>query len=389
MTEQHGDRRWRRWLITLAVALTLITAVGAALQPRFGVRTAHADGGPPGTNPVSDGWWDSTDYQTPQTTGECPQPPQDLNVRLALTDTQLASYGLPTHADIPDTTDWTNQVTADTTRKCTEGINTVQGNVEQNGQAWMASRPHKPANALHATIPADPYGGTRYSNRWAGWLADGGYLYPQVSKASANFNVPCTDHPAVGQLGVMASQWVGVGGAYYSEPLIQAGVQEIGKTTFSLSYTAFWEYVPQGGGGSGAHTMTGWNIQCADHMYFYVTTSGRVYLADNTRNLYSGGINTGGSATPDSAEWIAERISKSSGCTSICLPLSNFHWIDWSSCYYTDTSGVNHSPTYPSYEQYVMTQDGSSTGTLLATQGNWTISGNLGSYRLNWVNGGS
>ena len=259
--------------------------------------------------------------------------------------------GLPTHAQIPDLATWQAQIRAARKHDCDYVVDVVKG---------------KPVTNSVFT-----------SNVWGGWLTEGSGSYGYIDDATTYFNVPCTD----GSYATQASEWVGVGGAFSSHPLVQAGVEEI-VTYGNVAYKAFYEYVPQGGSGQGARALN-WNVHCTDVMYVYTKTNGYTYIADNTQGLYS--ANTWGFASSDSAEWIVERLSVGSGCpgTLGCQPLSNYHAIGFGNSWFMDTSGYSHAPTdFPTdlYDLY-------SGSWLLESASNWTVTNGTGYYRMDWLHG--
>ena len=281
-------------LTLLAVAGFSTTAGAAALTQPYapaGV-TGTGDNAPPrGSEPFAPGLWDAQNYRIPYHVTSCPQPPQDVNARLALASSPLLLqyYGIPTPVQVGSQAEWRKIATADQTRQCDYTIPYLNGKPRTNGNA--------------SNNKWGGYGAQQCNGCWYFTGAQGEYTVQSIVLCVNR----CDD-----------SIWAGVGGAN-SDQLVQAGVSQTTTWGSITGYDAFYEAAP----GNGEHDW--WGVSSGDSMWSAAYQNGAVYDSDFTKNLYAN-TNVGVGSSSESAEFIVERSGMSQCGNPLwgCTPLANY-----------------------------------------------------------------
>ena len=154
------------------------------------------------------------------------------------------------------------------------------------------------------------------SRNWAGYAATGG----KFTSVSGTWSVPTiTDTSVTGA----DATWVGIGGVR-SDDLIQAGTQAIVDPWGRVSYSAFYETLPD------ASVSLGLSIHSGDSITIAITQQGGNKWRLRVQNTTTGEINIVNTYYPSSfssAEWIEEAPTG----TRRQIPLDNFGSISISS----------------------------------------------------------
>jgi Peptidase A4 family len=181
------------------------------------------------------------------------------------------------------------------------------------------------------------------STNWSGYI-DTGADFTEVNGTWVEPSVSCGDTTA------LAAFWVGLGG-YDSDSLEQAGTLIECYEGTAYQYT-WWEIYP-----SNDIQVAGESVESGDSIYAVVLRSGDVYTLTVTDHTHTASsfttTQTYADGSYDSAEWIAEAPSSSSGV----YPLADFSkWTLTSSSVANDISGVISS--FPSTEVTMVDSSG-------------------------------
>ena len=287
-------------MLASLLALALMTVTGfptpvtaATLQQPYAPTGATGTGNnapPKGSVPLGN-LWDAQNYAIPYHVASCPQPPQNVQARLALANSPvlLKFYGLPTLSQVGDHAEWQKIITHAQTRGCDYTIPYRDGKPIVNGNTpstWWGG-----------------YGALECSGCYNFDGMQGEYTVQSIVICVNR----CDD-----------SIWAGVGGAN-NDQLVQTGVDQ--STTWgSISYyNAFYEAVP----GNGEHVWGG--VSSGDSMWSAAYVNGDVYTSDFTKNHYYS-TNVGVSSSLESAEFIVERNGMTQCGNPLwgCTPLANY-----------------------------------------------------------------
>jgi len=219
-----------------------------------------------------------------------------------------------------------------------------------------------------------------YNSHWAGWLADSNYQ--EFVAAQSDYTQPTAESTACSPTG--ESTWTGLGG-WNSGNLVQDGTA---INEFGLTYSAWYEYLSPSNPNP-AKLLGNITVHAGDSMHVYVayeTSNGYIdfYVADNTdgesQPAYASGVGTS-YYDGSSADYITERPVINGALTW----LQRFPTYSTSTDQAETTSGswipISSSP-FP--YKVIMTSDGSSSGTPLATPSSLNSSGD--GFSVTWDN---
>ena len=160
------------------------------------------------------------------------------------------------------------------------------------------------------------------SANWAGFYVGvgSGSGFKQVT---GNWNTPCTSGPINNNH--LVAQWVGIGGVYGSQHLLQVGTALLPDGRFHL----FYELFPK------PAVISSKTFRCADaftaEVDYNLTSKGanknHIFIKDISAGFTLDYVVPDSQFKPDmqSAEWIDERPS----CSSSLTDLANFHYVVW------------------------------------------------------------
>ncbi|MEV0666438.1 G1 family glutamic endopeptidase [Actinomadura luteofluorescens] len=186
------------------------------------------------------------------------------------------------------------------------------------------------------------------SNNWAGCTIEGTWASAMGMWKVPTVSIPSTP-PGTDQ-GWDSSSWVGIGGAYGSIDVLQAGVRQDVDADGSATYTPWYEWFAHEVDGSPPYihqtNIENMPIEPGDEMYAslaFQNGQGFVVFGNATRGHY---INIqlapppGPSFDPNSVEWIVEAPGTGEPGTS----LPRFTPVDFSMAGGSDTTGTAGSP---------------------------------------------
>ncbi len=160
------------------------------------------------------------------------------------------------------------------------------------------------------------------SANWAGFYVGvgSGSGFKQVT---GNWNTPCTSRPIDNNH--LVAQWVGIGGVYGNQHLLQVGTALLTDGRFH----PFYELFPN------PPVISSKSFRCADaftaEVDYNLTSKGanknHVFIKDISAGFTLDYVVPDSKFKPDmqSAEWIDERPS----CSSSLTDLANFHYVVW------------------------------------------------------------
>jgi len=215
-------------------------------------------------------------------------------------------------------------------------------------------------SSVPSMVLASPTVTTTYSKNWSGYIGNNPHPFNSIS---ASWTVPAVatpSHPSY------SSVWIGIGGAYQnSNKLVQAGTEQDVNSDGSTTYYAWYEIYPKlpvnlGPVAPGDSISTSiyrtpgspptWHITMID------TTADRT-LIDTDIKLKTN------FASQASAEFIVERPLIRVG--NQLTPLADFNSVTFTNCE-TDQGSLS---ALGDVTKVIMTDDGTSSGTHLATPG--------------------
>jgi hypothetical protein len=276
------------------------------------------------SQPVSAQSRPANDGLTQQGELACLQPPQHTNLSM-LTDQQLVSYGLPTHAIMA-----------------------------KNPQQWAKNLAH----LKHRTCSSSTnLGTTCQSNTWSGYEA--GDNPGTFRTAEVSFVVPTIQ---TSDKNSAVSIWAGIGGDTTfsgNSVLVQAGVVSSVDSAGHQTNESFWEVEPDQGA---AQNLPLQRLAAGDQVYVEADSNAAFsgdnyfYIENDTVGDYNSYTDTATSFSHSStAECIVERPTVSGTPTD----LANFNTVSLTGCNFTrfntdgtsDVAGVGAIP-HSSYTMY-------------------------------------
>jgi len=293
----------------------------------------------------------------------CVAPPPNFNP-LTATKSEIALYGLP-----PKPTE----------KKSLQSWEQIVNTAKHRDCAASVARPDL-SSRLHASMPRSHSVTPNFSNSswytWSGYATGWGYG-SGFDEARGNWYLPCVSAPD--SYGYHSITWVGLGGWYNNQYLLQAGT--INDPTWGLSL--WWEAWPS----NKIQVISGIYPRCGDDIFSdvwvnYSTSTSYYYVEDYTTGAYYS--NHYNNFVPDrqSAEWIDERPTCADGNYT---PLANFG----STYFFHSTAEVTGTSTYGSISSY---RPGSikmtaSNGAVIAAPGGLDSTGEI--FRDYWYGTGS
>ncbi len=161
------------------------------------------------------------------------------------------------------------------------------------------------------------------SSNWAGFYVGTG-SGPGFKQVIGSWNTPCTSGPIDNNH--LAAQWVGIGGVYGGQHLLQVGTTLLPDGRFHT----FYELFPK------PPVISSRSFKCADaftaEVDYNLTSKGtnknHIFIKDISAGFTLDYVVPDSQFKPDlqSAEWIDERPS----CSSSLTDLANFHYVFWS-----------------------------------------------------------
>ena len=300
-------------------------------------------------------------------TSSCVAPPTNFNP-LTATKSELDLYGLPPKpTNQQDLQRWVQMVSTAKNRGC--GASIARPNLYSKIKGAKT-----PGTAK--TQAVTPFFSSTSWYTWSGYATGWGYG-SGFDEAYGNWNLPCVSAPD--SSGYHSITWVGLGGWYNNEYLLQAGT--INDPTWGLSL--WWEAWPS----NAIQVISGISPHCGDKIFSdvwvnYSTSTSYYYVEDMSQNTYYS--NHYNNFVPDrqSAEWIDERPTCADGNYT---PLANFNYTLFSNSH-AEVTGTNTYGTISSYRPGSITMVNNS-GATIAAPGGLNSAGD--SFRDNWYGTGT
>lgn len=270
--------------------------------------------------------------------------------RNLMTDAQLVSDGLLPRTAFPTLAQWQAITLKASKRVCTSWEDLFPDGSPVNTNA--------PAHSTQPASPAKPANAGNiydYRSDWNGYVSLDRFGGVDRSAASGYVWIPCISgwpwsyHAA--------SFWVGQSG-YYSDPVLQAGVNVEEWESYNGVYQVFYENT----GYSGHSGQQNWiQMPCGYNVYVYVTGN-YIYMQESEFGI-TFSTNWGPVAYADSAEWIGERVSCGYQCLNPLTQWSGHQTFTY--CEWEDQNG--HWWNIDSYgantvAEEILTTNGSSSG---------------------------
>lgn len=291
----------------------------------------------------------------------CASPPANFRP-LEASSEEITQYGLPPKpTKEKDLQLWAQNVGSRAQRAC--GTSTARTN------RYSQQKPIQKAGVIPNFTNATWY-------TWSGYATGWGYG-SGFDEAYGNWHLPCLGSPS--SSGYHSITWVGLGGWYNNQHLLQAGT--INDPTWGLSL--WWEAWPN----NAIQVIPGISPRCNDQIFAdvwvnYNTNTSYYYVKDITQNKYGSGQYNNFVPDRQSAEWIDERPSCASGNYT---PLANFGHVDFTNSH-AEVTGTNGYGTISSYRAGSVTMV-SSSGSTLAQPGGLSSDGT--SFRDTWYGSGT
>lgn len=260
-------------------------------------------------------------------TTDCAQPPSNVD-HASLTDAQLDYYGLRRRQPGEALALWQVDVRSANIHVC-----------KSEAPKTLLNYPHHLKNAHKSSTSNSVF----YNDNWAGYLASGG----GYTNVYGQFNVPCYGSSIPSSV---ASMWVGLDGAGTfggDNHLPQTGITVDPFHTWNGSHYYAWiQDVPDD-----SYAVNAFTVGCGDTMVanVYQDYSGgnpvkvHMYIHDLNSGKYWNAYNTASFTNGSTAEWVVERPTSNNSI----VPLANFQWDYFKSCYTTQfgqLKGYNQMP---------------------------------------------
>jgi len=298
-------------------------------------------------------------------TPSCIQPPDPaVRDRTTMSDAELESYGLPTHALIHDQAEWLQAVMSVRTRACTGRTLYRDGHMMRN----TTLRPGHPAISRMAQAVGNNFvdvPNTFDQGGWSGWGADRFNCTvgtcPKITSTEGYWHIPTALY--TGQLNDSMVAWYGVGGYEATDPNCDggAGLVQVGTMSWhqagadNVNYDMWVENTTAAPVCGQIEIINSSNssIFAGQLMHAVVgggTTHASVYINDQTIGWAYQSNN--GSVTPwptpdqNTAECIVERNHWNGGQALVFLHMADFGSVHFEWCRattnYTTEAGIGN-----------------------------------------------